>query len=130
MELNVLNFSDDWKDNINHLIEKEEHCSLIDDKYCEFFHNLSKEEKLKILKKLKNKYDSDKYKDSEYKKGYIPRTPLYSLLIYYCEKYNLPMENENNNSYFPEIQYNFEDIAQVGIIYGQGVHTYLNIKES
>lgn len=40
-----------------------------------------------ILEKIIKKYDSDKYVNKEYKLGYQPREPLFTLFYDYAEKY-------------------------------------------
>lgn len=61
-------------------------------RYIKFIHNLSPEERHKAFIKLKRKYESQKYIESEYKKGIYPRTELYEPILGYAEIYGEELE--------------------------------------
>ena len=92
------------------------------------FDNLTKEKRAEIVKKIVNKYSSDKYIDSEYKKGYEPRCYLYDLLFAYGAQCGEEIEY-CINPHFPEEQYLIDDSILVGRVYGQGEYIYVEFLE-
>lgn len=88
------------------------------------FDNLSKEQRAEIVKKIVDKYSSDKYINSEYKKGYEPRCYLYDLLFAYGAQCGEEIEY-CVNSHFPEEQYLIDDSILVSKVYGQGDYIYI-----
>lgn len=87
--------------------------------WVEKVHALGAEKRYETIRKIKAKYDSDEYIDSEYHKGYFPRTPLYNLLVDYARIHGTPT-TEGVNEYFPEDAYIVDDKIIVRIIFGQG----------
>lgn len=61
-------------------------------RYIKFIHDLGPEERHKAFVKLKRKYESLEYIDSEYKKGIYPRTELYEPILGYAEMYGEELE--------------------------------------
>ena len=88
------------------------------------FDNLSKEKRAEIIRKIVEKYSSDKYIDSEYAKGYEPRCYLYDLLFAYGAQCGEEIEY-CVNPHFPEEQYLIDDSILVAKVYGQGDYIYV-----
>lgn len=109
-------------------IKKLEHSEKIDSIYFEKFHNLSKEDRLSIVKKIITKYESDDYVDREYAHGCFPRTPLYYMLFDYGVLYGKE-STENLNGYFPEKKVIIDDNIEVSAIFGQGTIIKVNFLE-
>lgn len=62
-------------------------------RYIKFIHDLDPEERHKAFVKIKRKYESPEYIDSEYKKGIFPRTELYEPILGYAEIYGEELES-------------------------------------
>lgn len=61
-------------------------------RYIKFIHDLSPGERHKAFVKVKRKYESPEYIDSEYRKGIFPRTELYKPILGYAEMYGEELE--------------------------------------
>lgn len=94
--------------------------------YVDWFHTLTPENRLDIIKKINTKYDSDDYYYRETGMGYEPRKPLYDLLYEYAEKYG--EKSDDVNGFFPEFKYVFDNV-EVSLLIGQGSVIQVKIKE-
>lgn len=92
------------------------------------FDNLSKEKRAEIIRKIVDKYSSDKYIDGEYNKGYEPRCSLYDLLFAYGAQCGEEIEY-CKNPHFGEEQYLIDDSILVAKVYGQGEYIYVKFLE-
>ena len=84
-----------------------------------WFHRLGPVERDRIIRLAIEKYSSDKYIDSEYKKGYEPRTPLYAFFFDYAERYGKEMPMDCS-VYFPHRYYLIDDRWLIREMNGQG----------
>lgn len=117
----MLTVLEDWKDKL----QAYQNFKL---RWLTKFDNLSKEKRAEIVKKIVNKYSSDKYIDGEYSKGYEPRCYLYDLLFAYGAQCGEEIEYCINN-HFPEEQYLIDDSILVAKVYGQGEYIYVEFIE-
>lgn len=112
--------SDEGKKYIQH----QNHLEDLRDRNIEWIKELTTEKRFELVEKLVNKYESDEYVKSEYKKGFQPRTPLYYVLLDYAETYCRPSLYQVNE-YFDEAQYDIDGKWIISIINGQG--TVINV---
>ena len=95
-------------------------------RYINHIHNLTPEQRAILIRKIINKYESDEYRDREYRKGYEPRTPLYDVLMDYAEQHCQEADYKKNQ-YFEEIQYDIDGKFIISEIFGQG--SFISIQE-
>lgn len=97
-------------------------------RWVENVHNLSNGELLSLISKVKTKYESDEYVNSEYKMGYEPRMPLYELLYHYACKYGVDILEETTepwNDDFTAGRFKIADAYILELLIGQG--TVINV---
>ena len=85
----------------------------------ERFHNKYKDRIDEVFERLITKYDSDKYRNHEYKMGVEPREPLYWFLFKYAQTHGKPCTDDKYiNDFTGEIHYLGSYVIQV--MHGQG----------
>jgi hypothetical protein len=72
-----------------------------------------------VLQKIIDKYDSDKYVNSEYSKGYEPREELLWVAFNYATEYCTPCEDEKYLNMFTGDAYYIGSYV-IQIMHGQG----------
>lgn len=95
----------------------ERHQKYFDDHVRKIGVNLS-------VKILMDKYESDKYRDREYKSGWEPRCPLYDLLLdFFSREGRVVPENDYDNC-FTTCEYEIGK-WKIGLMVGQGSFIYI-----
>ena len=89
------------------------------DRYVEKFRLLYENNLDYIIKKLLNKYDSDKYVNRERKLGYEPRETLLWLVFEYARKYCEPCEDEKYFNPFTGAAFYIGSYV-IQVMHGQG----------
>lgn len=85
----------------------------------EKFHNLYKNRLDEVIEHIQKKYQSDAYRDKEYRLGREPMEDLYSFLFDYAEKYSVVCrEKQYYNDFTGSAYYLGSYVIQV--IHGQG----------
>ena len=88
--------SDEYKQRLEEENKRELFLNSWKDKWIEKIHSLTVEQRADVIRKCIKKYDSDEYKDKEYKKGRFPENTLFYILDDYAEKYGEPLYIEND----------------------------------
>ena len=122
MKNNFLDISDSDLKEYNKELDNED---TFIQRWCDKFHNLTKDERCEIIKKLVKKYDSDAYYWREISLGYQPRKDLLYVVFAYGKRYGVP-SYENLNGYFPEEAVIIDNHISVHVLYGQGCEIFVN----
>ena len=88
--------SDEFKQRLEEENKRELFLNSWKDKWIEKIHSLTVEQRADVIRKCIKKYDSEEYKDKEYKKGRFPENTLFDMLDDYAEKYGEPLYIEND----------------------------------
>lgn len=85
----------------------------------ERFHKIYKDRIDEVMQHLINKYESNQYRDKEYKLGYEPRETLYWFMFAYAKTYGKPCDDERYfNTFTGDAYYLGSYVIQ--IMHGQG----------
>lgn len=119
--------SQEFKDSFEKFLNKEENFKK---KYLDKISAMTENERKNLLKKIINKYESDKYVKKEYKLGYEPRNDLYHLAADWIIENGKPYKNNQTKDlpFFNE-SYIAEDII-VTMVYGQGTKIMFQFKNN
>lgn len=109
--------SDEGKEYIRKEQEEILFKSELKKRYIDKVHSMSIKDRDILFQKIKTKYDSDAYRDREYKLGYEPREMLYSYILEYAQKYGIPYQQ--TDMVFPYESYAIDGWS-ITIIFGQG----------
>ena len=109
--------SDECKKRLEEENKRELFLNSWKDKWIEKIHSLTVEQRADVIRKCIKKYDSDKYKDKEYKKGRFPENTLFYMLDDYAEKYGEPLYIEND---ICVSKYLIDGKFIIECVYGQG----------
>jgi hypothetical protein len=91
----------------------------------EKFHNLYKDRLDEVIERVKNKYQSDVYRDREYRLGREPMEELYSFLFEYAQKYcKVCYEKQYDTDFSGSAMYYLGSYI-IQVICGQGCFTSL-----
>ena len=88
--------SDEYKKRFEEETQKQSFLGQWKERWIEKLHNLTVGQRIELIRKCIKKYDSDEYKDKEYKKGRFPENTLFYILDDYAEKYGEPLYIEND----------------------------------
>ena len=88
--------SDEFKQRLEEENKRELFLNSWKDRWIEKIHSLTVEQRADVIRKCIKKYDSEEYKDKEYKKGRFPENTLFDMLDDYAEKYGEPLYIEND----------------------------------
>ena len=99
--------------------KSQKHLQKLSARNNKYLRSLTIEQRSTLIEKIVNKYESDEYNLREHKKGYEPRTSLYSVLLNYAAAYCRPSLYKVNE-YFEEQQWDIDGRWIISIIYGQG----------
>lgn len=116
--------SDECKKRLEEENKRELFLNSWKDKWIEKIHSLTVEQRADVIRKCIKKYDSDEYKDKEYKKCRFPENTLFYMLDEYAEKYGEPLYIENDvciSKYLIDGKFIIECVC------GQG--SVINVKE-
>ena len=116
--------SDEYKKRFEEETKKERFLGQWKEHWIEKLHNLTVGQRIELIRKCIKKYDSDEYKDKEYKKGRFPENTLFYMLDDYAEKYGEPLYIENDvciSKYLIDGKFIIECVC------GQG--SVINVKE-
>lgn len=116
--------SDECKQRLEEERKRELFFNKLKDKWIEKIHSLTVEQRADVIRKCIKKYDSDKYKDKEYKKGRFPENTLFYMLDDYAEKYGEPLYIEND---ICVSKYLIDGKFIIECVYGQG--SVINVTE-
>lgn len=94
------------------------HSENIDNLWVDKLYKLSKDDRLKIVKSIVAKYDSQKYIDKEYKCGREPEEYLYNHILKYAEKYGIRLPITSEHEYYPCEAYLVDNNFIVYGVYG------------
>ena len=87
---------DEFKQRLEEENKRELFLNSWKDRWIEKIHSLTVEQRADVIRKCIKKYDSEEYKDKEYKKGRFPENTLFDMLDDYAEKYGEPLYIEND----------------------------------
>lgn len=76
------------------------HTENLLDKYMEYAHNLTVEERSNFIQKCIDKYESDVYRDREYAMGREPLRTLYEYIFEYGKRYGVELLSDNDGFSF------------------------------
>ena len=110
--------SDEGKKSIEEKERKDIFLKSLNQKYFNKLNLMSKEERKNLCLKIRDKYESKKYKDKEYKMGMFPRNELYFLLFEYASIYG--KEHEPRQWFFPSESYIIDNSIVMEVLIGQG----------
>ena len=116
--------SDEYKQRLEEENKRELFLNSWKDKWIEKIHSLTVEQRADVIRKCIKKYDSEEYKDKEYKKGRFPENTLFDMLDDYAEKYGEPLYIENDVCVS---KYLIDGKFIIECFYGQG--SVINVKE-
>ena len=116
--------SDEYKQRLEEENKRELFLNSWKDKWIERIHSLTIEQRADVIRKCIKKYDSDEYKDKEYKKGRFPENTLFYMLDDYAEKYGEPLYIEND---ICVSKYLIDGKFIIECVYGQG--SVINVTE-
>ena len=88
--------SDEFKQRLEEENKRELFLNSWKDRWIEKIHSLTVEQRADVIRKCIKKYDSEEYKDKEYKKDRFPENTLFYMLDDYAEKYGEPLYIEND----------------------------------
>ena len=109
---------DDYYIMMTEAIAKELSFKIKITRYISILHSMSNDDRDILFTKIKQKYDSDSYKERYYKKGLMPEEFLYSIIFDYAIKYG---ENlDTSNELFPTASYKIDNKWIISLIQGQG----------
>ena len=116
--------SDEYKQRLEEKNKRELFLNIWKDKWIEKIHSLTVEQRADVIRKCIKKYDSDEYKDKEYKKGRFPENTLFYMLDNYADKYGEPLYIEND---ICVSKYLIDGKFIIECVYGQG--SVINVTE-
>lgn len=124
--------SPEGRASIEEMIRRDKIIEEVENRWIEKYHNLSEDDRKRIIQKVIDKYESRSYIDKEYFfHNCEPRTPLYWIYLSYTEKYGIDVYddyvNKNPNRFcFTTMLYKSPEGYFVERIDGQG--SVCNIK--
>lgn len=116
--------SDECKQRLEEERQRELFFNKLKDKWIKKIHSLTVEQRADVIRKCIKKYNSDEYKDKEYKKGRFPENTLFYMLDDYAEKYGEPLYIENDVCIS---KYLIDGKFIIECVYGQG--SVINVTE-
>ena len=87
--------SPEGRASIEEMIRRDKIIEEVENRWIEKYHNLSEDDRKRIIQKVIDKYKSKSYIDKEYFfHNCEPRTPLYWIYLSYAEKYGIDVYDE------------------------------------
>lgn len=116
--MSLINFlkSDEFLAMLKEEIAREESYKIKINRYIDKLNSLSINDRDILFNKIKEKYESDSYKDRYYKRGLMPEEYLYSIIFEYAIKYGDKIASINE---YAE-SYKIDNKWLIHLIIGQG----------
>lgn len=110
--------SDDYYKMMTEELAKEQSYKIKVNRYINILHSMSIDDRDILFTKIKQKYESNSYKERYYKKGLMPEEFLYSIIFDYAIKYGEALDT--SNELFPTGSYKIDNKWIISLIMGQG----------
>ena len=110
--------SDDYYKMMTEELAREQSYKIKVNRYINILNSMSIDYRDILFTKIKEKYESNSYKERYYKKGLMPEEFLYSIIFDYAIKYGEDLDTSNEP--FPTVSYKIDNKWIISLIQGQG----------